>query len=908
MNRLANHFFMCVILFITSNSHAHLNYQDRTVTLREDHISLRRALKLISEQTNIHFIYDDEVVERKVVSCHFAHEPLESCLQRLLDKLRIQFKRITSTTYILCINNQRKIYGHVYDAVTKAPLSMANVYVRGTSQGTAADQKGEFQLKIPADTEILTVRFMGYQLKEIYLLKSPDGMSIPMNPIAIPLQPIHVTATVNEEVDLRTNGSIVQNDQTLGLGTFANVFTESVSRLPAIRDDTEIIINPETKQKEIKSITAIDFSKITNSAPIPIQNKIRQGQFRDDLTLVDGIRIYEPYHIEIVPGTDASIISREMLNRASYFSGGFSADYGDALNSMSDIQYQDRVLKRFKGKVSLGIEGQDIYLSGGYPKRYSIMAHVRRNDNKYLPEFSQMERQIHPSFYDIQTKLNVFISPNHNAELYYLRTNDKCHFAPYMRTYHQPGSQNIYNINEPCINQIEESFWENTEYRSNVISVKSIHHFKNLILNNRVTYYEARLKDDSQIQRKITSNYSNRPDYFSRFEKDDHFTSKLSENIIEGEIVALRNQSESNWEKIGILFQLIKFSKNEMFHSPVTWETNTIKEIIAKPYEIRYPLQTIYYSFGDSTKLDLNMYKVNLYYLKRTRLFSNTFVNYGVRVKRSSLYDKYAINPRIRINCIITKKMLLNLAWGLYSQTPTIQQIQWHPSNYRNIKNQLASHYVASIDVNFSNNFSLKLETFYKKFNQLIPLSRLGDGSLFYLNKTNCKNGYARGIFLQTSYGHHHFNVKCAYMLSEAKETTIDEESYYPRYNDQRHALSGSISFQLWKQINLRINQYYGSGYAYTPYVLSSENDHEEWTQGEYHTAYFPRYYRTDLEIEKSFRMAHGSLQFSVRFINIFNRKNIFAYSYTYDELNHPIRNPQVLYGFIPLASLSYSF
>ena len=338
------------------------------------------------------------------------------------------------------------------------------------------------------------------------------------------------------------------------------------------------------------------------------------------------------------------------------------------------------------------------------------------------------------------------------------------------------------------------------------------------------------------------------------------------------------------------------------------WETNTIKEIIEEPFEIRYPLQTIYYTFGDTTEFNLDTYKIHLYYLKRTRLFSNTFVNYGVRVDRCGLYDVFSISPRVRFSRIITKNILLNLAWGLYSQTPTIQQIQWDPSNYKNIENQSASHYVASIDVNLSNNFSLKIETFYKNFNQLIPLSRLGDGSLFYLNKADYKKGYARGIFLQTSYAYQHFNIKCAYMFSEAKETAIEEKNYYPRYNDQRHTLNGSFSSRLWMQIHLRLVHYYGSGYAYTPYVLFSENDHQEWIPGEYHTAYFPPYYRTDLEVERSFRMAHGVLELSVRLINIFNRKNIFAYSYSYDELNHPIRSPQVLYGFVPLASLSYSF
>ena len=99
-----------------------------------------------------------------------------------------------------------------------------------------------------------------------------------------------------------------------------------------------------------------------------------------------------------------------------------------------------------------------------------------------------------------------------------------------------------------------------------------------------------------------------------------------------------------------------------------------------------------------------------------------------------------------------------------------------------------------------------------------------------------------------------------------------------------------------------------GSGYAYTPYVFQGETETEEWIAGERHSKHFPAYFRTDIEVGKSFSLLQGAMQINLRFVNIFNRENVFAYNYAYDIDNGPMQGAQVLYGFVPLVNVSYIF
>src|SRR5690625_559267 len=59
------------------------------------------------------------------------------------------------------------ITGTVYDSDTDEPLPGVNILVKGTSIGTASDEKGNFVENVPTLTDTLVLSFVGYETREI---------------------------------------------------------------------------------------------------------------------------------------------------------------------------------------------------------------------------------------------------------------------------------------------------------------------------------------------------------------------------------------------------------------------------------------------------------------------------------------------------------------------------------------------------------------------------------------------------------------------------------------------------------------------------------------------------------------------------------------------------------------------
>lgn len=62
--------------------------------------------------------------------------------------------------------SQTAISGVVTDSLNNEPLPFANVYIKGTTQGSTTNLNGEYRLGVNEGTYTIVVSFMGYQSSE----------------------------------------------------------------------------------------------------------------------------------------------------------------------------------------------------------------------------------------------------------------------------------------------------------------------------------------------------------------------------------------------------------------------------------------------------------------------------------------------------------------------------------------------------------------------------------------------------------------------------------------------------------------------------------------------------------------------------------------------------------------------
>ena len=98
-----------------------------------------------------------------------------------------------------------KIYGTVTDASTFAPLAGANIFIEGSNQGAAADEKGLFNFQVNGITGIQTlitsyVGYYDYRLEVNYPLTEDLKIDIPLKESALKMDQIVVTGTRTERM------------------------------------------------------------------------------------------------------------------------------------------------------------------------------------------------------------------------------------------------------------------------------------------------------------------------------------------------------------------------------------------------------------------------------------------------------------------------------------------------------------------------------------------------------------------------------------------------------------------------------------------------------------------------------------------------------------------------------------
>ena len=253
--------------------------------------------------------------------------------------------------------------------------------------------------------------------------------------------------------------------------------------------------------------------------------------------------------------------------------------------------------------------------------------------------------------------------------------------------------------------------------------------------------------------------------------------------------------------------------------------------------------------------------------------------------------------------------MKLKSAWGIFYQTPRYEQFKNSISSKDNTKNQKVVHYIFGLEYSKPNVIDIKLEGYYKDYLSLISAKRLYNSEIIYNPEISSK-GYAKGFDFSIYKINKWYSLWLSYGFLISKEKSEEEIKYYNRFTDQRHTFSSNFSLFFKNDWQMSIKLFYGSGYSYTPYEITYNSDIESyvWHELEKNSAHYPAYSRIDFRISKEFSLFKNPLLVYIDILNLFNKKNIVSYFYSYDSNGKPIKEPYELLPMIPSIGLSYSF
>ncbi|UCE20374.1 MAG: TonB-dependent receptor [Gemmatimonadota bacterium] len=196
--------------------------------------------------------------------------------------------------------------GTVTDQKTGESLPGANIVIKGSKMGTMADQNGFFLINnIPAGRYSITASMMGYTSV------TKEGVTV--------------------LVDLRTTIEFILSPTVLDLGEEVTVTAEAPMIQRDVTATTHFISQEEMEQLPVQS-----FQQVVDIQPGVAAGHIRGGRKTEVLYLVDGLPVQEA-----IEGEVGSELPYSSVIDMTVQTGGFNAEYGDAMSGVVNIITKD---------------------------------------------------------------------------------------------------------------------------------------------------------------------------------------------------------------------------------------------------------------------------------------------------------------------------------------------------------------------------------------------------------------------------------------------------------------------------------------------------------------------------------------------------------------------------------------
>lgn len=181
----------------------------------------------------------------------------------------------------------------------------------GLAAKAVSDAEGAFEVRLPPGTYEATAELAGFEpvTRELVVLEGEHGqLSFTLG----------VAETILAEIDVTASYGI---DRTEPIATGALTSAE-VLALPRLGNDL---------LRGIRAIPGVTAREVT------AQFNVRGGLVRDTTIRIDGLEIFEPYHVKDFDSGIFSIVDPEVIGSLDLIPGGFPAEYGDKMAGVLDL-------------------------------------------------------------------------------------------------------------------------------------------------------------------------------------------------------------------------------------------------------------------------------------------------------------------------------------------------------------------------------------------------------------------------------------------------------------------------------------------------------------------------------------------------------------------------------------------
>ncbi len=780
------------------------------------------------------------------------------------DIFTLYFKRIIFILFtLLSAQNTASINGFVRNNSDGEPISYANVFISNTSIGTTTNRDGYFVISnLPVGEYELNVSMIGYgSYKSIVNLieNTPTRLDISMTEQVIESAEVLVTAE-RQKFERSIESSQISLD------------IREINSAPAF-------IEPDVF-RTLQMLPGVQTTSDFSSALY-----VRGSTPDQNLIMLDGIVVYNPYHL----GGIFSTFNTDAIKEAVFHAGGFPARYGGRMGAILNVVNREGNTNKIKGMANISLISSKALLEGPLPRwkgmKGSWIISGRRTyfdsviDALKIPigkkaDGTEEYLQFPYFFYDYQVKINLDVNQDHRI------------------TYSRFYGDDILNY----------SFEEKESYNNANVSRDTEFGFTiDWPWGNRTNGVIWRwIMSPELVAKTFVSNSR------YRFDLDLGYTSRDTYTYLDSVTTIF---TDVNWR----LYDIIDDNSIE---TELTWDAIDSHQITSgfQLKSIRFDLgQEVNFTTQDTSvtfsplTLENTTREISFFIQDRWDFSEKLKFQLGLRGTDYNLHDKLYFDPRIGVKYHYSANIALKLNWGLYHQFLTTANNQ--DENLRLVELWLgvpedkpaavAQHLIAGLEYMSPKNIFYRLEIYQKDFDNLLTLKQgnqntmENDQSDTPFNEFWDTRGNSWGIELLLKKSSGRLNGWLGYTYASTKYFTEPSGWHHPNF-DRTHTLNIVGNYELTKDLEVSTALTQSSGNPYTKILgrvydwdqnLNSDTywyPFDSYIVGEKNTERYDDYFRIDVGMTRKGGYLFGVVKYDTywQIMNVTRHLNAFSYAY----------------------------
>lgn len=149
---------------------------------------------------------------------------------------------------------------------------------------------------------------------------------------------------------------------------------------------------------------------------------LRGGDRDEVLVRLDGMELYDPYHLQDFGGA-ISVLDMGIVKNADLLTGGFPAEYGDAMSGVFDITSENIIRDKISGNIGIDLLNTHCIFNAPISGASWLLS-ARRGYIDLIMELMDSEEILKPRFFDFYNKLEYDVDPGNKLSLHFLYAND----------------------------------------------------------------------------------------------------------------------------------------------------------------------------------------------------------------------------------------------------------------------------------------------------------------------------------------------------------------------------------------------------------------------------------------------------------------------------------------------------